>query len=142
MSSYQTDRNSPIEMKKSNIHPPVLFVDEIYESLDKKKESELSSSPLSKLQWGIQFSSLIAITQLLSDETFISRLLHYHMNDIEAVKRYAVYVILKKFSEQPLGGNSPNFNSVKWICQKVTQYLGGCSKVENSNNSKQVKNSN
>jgi hypothetical protein len=132
---------------------PILFIDEIYENLEdsnfqdknnnnnryqdnnnnkyqdsKFNETTNVQTPCNKNQWGLQISALIAITQLLSDFKFMERLLHYNNGDREVVIKYAVYVILRKFSEQPLGGNTPNYTSIKWICAKVLQYLERCSR--------------
>ena len=150
----QPDYPAPTAKPKS-YNPPVLFIDESYENLEntnfqdkfnekasthnnshKKnyQDSKFSETrgllslqtPCNKNQWGLQISAMIAITQLLSDFEFMERLLHYHNGDREVVMKYAVFVILRKFSEQPLGGNTPNYTSIKWICTKVSQYLERC----------------
>jgi hypothetical protein len=136
---------TPIKPKHHN--PPVLFIDETYENLEnanlqdkferpgknsKYQDSKFSETrdsvqtPCNKNQWGLQISAMIAVTQLLSDFEFMERLLHYHNGNREVVINYAVFVTLKKFSEQPLGGNTPNYTSIKWICTKVLLYLERC----------------
>jgi len=141
------DPTTPSKPKSHN--PPVLFIDETYENLEntnlqdkfpeisgnnsKYQDSKFSETnrdsvqtPCNKNQWGFQISAMIAITQLLSDFEFMERLLHYHNGNREVVIKYAVFVILRKFSEQPLGGNTPNYTSIQWICKKVLHYLEKC----------------
>lgn len=111
---------------------PVLFIDEVteepYQDQSKRDNSGNNShqTPCNKNQWGLQIAAIVAITKLLSDFTFIERLLHYRNKDREVVLKYAVYVILKKFSEKNLGGNTPSSTTVYQICKRVVGYLDRC----------------
>ena len=111
---------------------PVLFIDEVTEELyqdQSKRDNSGNNShqtPCNKNQWGLQIAAIVAITKLLSDFTFIERLLHYRNKDREVVLKYAVYVILKKFSEKNLGGNTPSSTTVYQICKRVVGYLDRC----------------